>query len=99
MLRIGVVAAGELEVLAARRATADEHRVVPLAEQRSHALHPRRVPNVHPHVDDHRDLLVEHLGREPEGGDVGAHQATGLVLPLDDHDLVPERHQIVGHRQ
>ncbi len=54
---------------------------------------------VHAHVDDLRDLVVEHLGRQAERGNVGAHQAAGHAVLLEDGDRVAERHEIVGHRQ
>ncbi len=46
-----------------------------------------------------RDLLVEHLGRQPERRDVDPHQAAGPVELLEDRHLVAERHQVVGHGQ
>ena len=61
---VGVVAAGNLELLALGRAAADEHGVVLAAvEQRLQALDRRVVADVDAHVDDVADLLVEHLRR------------------------------------
>ena len=38
-------------------------------------------------------------GRQPEAGDVRPHEAARARVLLEHHDLVAERHQIVGHRQ
>ncbi len=46
-----------------------------------------------------RDLLLEHRLRQAEGGDVGAHEAAGLAVLLEDRDLVAQRHQVVGDRE
>ncbi len=89
----------QIQILAARRARADEDGVEPRPEQRLEALHRRAVPNLHPHVDDHGDLFVEHRGRQTEAGDVGPHEPARPGVLLEHHDLVAERHQIVGHRQ
>src|SRR5690606_18243626 len=56
----GLVAAGNAQILTLRRAAADEDRVVALREERAHALHRRRKPEVRPHVDDVADFLVQH---------------------------------------
>ena len=98
-MRSRLVAPGNVEVLASRRAGADEHGVEVLLEQAAEARHRRVQPEVDAHVDDGRDLLVEHLGREAEGRDVGPHQPAGLVVLLEDHHVVAERHEVVGDRQ
>ena len=97
---VGVVAAGNLELLALGRAAADEHRVeLAGVEQRLQAVDRRVVADVHAHVDDVADLLVEHLFGQAERGDVDAHQAAGPRQLLEDRDLVAERHQVVGDGQ
>ena len=92
-------AAGQLEILAARRAAADEHRVVALIQQRTHALDALTQPQIDAHVDDVADLLIQHLVGEPERGDVRAHQAAGFLQRLENRHRITERHQIVGDRQ
>ena len=44
------------------------------------------------HVDDVTDLLVEHLGRQPECRNVVTHQTTGNVERLIDDAFVTEGH-------
>ncbi len=93
-------AAREREILALRRAAADEHRVVlARGQQRAQALDPRAVADLGAHAGDVADLLVDHRLGQPERGDVGAHQAAGAVPLLEDHDLVAERQQVVRDRQ
>src|SRR5215831_9698104 len=92
--------AGKLELLALRGARADEHRIeAAVGEELAHALHGSVEPEVDPHADDHRDLLAQHRRREAERGNVGAHQAAGLAVLLEDGDLVAERHEIVRDRE
>src|SRR5262249_12208416 len=95
-----LLAPGDVELLAARRARPDEDRVEALVvEERLHAVHGRRVADVDAHVGDHRDLLVEHALRQPERGDVRAHEAARLGELLEDRDAVAERHEVVGDGQ
>src|SRR5690606_22839396 len=47
---VGVVAAGDVEVLALRRSAADEDRVVAVGEQVAHAPHRRRQAKIDAHV-------------------------------------------------
>ena len=63
------------------------------------AVDRRVVADVHAHVDDVADFLVEHLLGQAERGNVDAHQAAGLRQLLEDRHLVAERHQVVGDRQ
>src|SRR6185436_20501142 len=66
---IAVVAAGDVELFAFRRAGADKHRVVLVTvDERPEALDRRVVADLDPHVDDVGDFLVEDLDRQPEGG-------------------------------
>jgi hypothetical protein len=64
---VAVVAAGDLELLALGGAAAHEHGVVLAAVgQLLQALDRRVVADVHAHVDDVADLVVEHFGRQAE---------------------------------
>jgi hypothetical protein len=54
---------------------------------------------VHTHVDDLRDFVVEDFGRQAERRDVGAHQAARHTPLLEDGDRVTQGHQVVGHGQ
>ncbi len=44
-------------------------------------------------------LFVEHFGGQAERGNVGAHQAAGLLVLFENHDFVAVRHQIVRDGQ
>ena len=93
-------AARKLELLALRRAGADEHGVeAALREQFLQRLDGMVELQVHAHLDDLRDLVVEHFGWQTERGDVGAHEATGHAPLLEDRDGVAQRHQIVRDRE
>ena len=96
---LGVVTAGQLQLLAARRAGADENRVVTLAQQFLHALDRRVIMNGGAHVEDVADFLIEHIGRQTEGRNVVAHQAAGHVVGLKDGAVVSQRQQVVRHGQ
>ena len=63
----------------------------PIAEVRTFALHA--------HIDDHANFVVEYRCGEAKRGDVGAHQATWLVMRFVDDDFITERQEVVGHGQ
>jgi hypothetical protein len=86
----------DVELLAAGRAHADEDGVEALFEQGVQARDRRLVANLDAHVQDDLGLVVEHLGREAELGDVRSHQSAGLGELLEHDDLVAERHEVVG---
>ena len=44
-------------------------------------------------------FLRQHVLGQTEGRDVGSHQTAGLILLLEDGDLVAKRHQVVRHRK
>ncbi len=92
---IGIVTAGNVEFLAARRAAADEDRVEAFGQQRLHALDGRVVADLDAHVEDLVDLVRQHALGQAERRDVGAHQAAGLVVLFEHDDFVAERHQVV----
>src|SRR5580704_2454399 len=94
---IALAPSGDIEVLAAWCPGADEDRIEVLLEQGSEARHRRVQSEVDPQVDDGGDLLVEDLRGEPEGRDIGAHQAARLVELLEDDHLVAEWDQVVCH--
>ena len=98
-MRSRVVAAGNLQLLAARRAAADEHRVEALARAARACSRPASCSGCRRPCPGWVDLVIEHLGRQAERRDVGAHQAAGLVVLLEDHHLVAERQQVVGDGQ
>ena len=71
----------------------------PLVEQRAQARDRRVVADVDAHVENDLRLVFEHVVGQPERRDVRAHESAGLVELLEHHDLVAERHQVVGDRE
>ena len=57
MNAIRIVAPRKIEILAARRAAADEHRIEALVQQRPQTLDGRVVTDLHAHVEDGVDLV------------------------------------------
>ena len=96
---IRIVAPGNFEVLALGGTSADENGVIALVEQRLHALDAVVQSQVHAHVEDVADLFVEHIRRQAELRNIGAHQAAGRLERLEDRDLVAEWTKVVGDRQ
>ena len=96
---IARVAPGQYQVLALRRAAADEHGVVPFVEQRPQARDRRTEPKIDAEARDVADLLVEDLGRQAERRNVRAHEAAGTVERFEDDALVSKRREIVRDRQ
>ena len=94
------LAAGQGQFFALRRAGSDEDGIEALfLEELAHGLDAMTEAQVHAHIDDGGDLLVDHRPGKAERGDVGAHQPTGDGELLEDRDLVAERHQIIGDGQ
>ena len=97
---IGVVAAGEFELLALGRTGTDEHGIKTLLfQQLAHAGDRRIELQLHAHVEDQADLFVQHALRQPERGNIAAHQPARYLLALEDHHFIAERRQVVGHRE
>src|SRR6185369_1767351 len=76
---IGVVAAGQLQLLALGCTGTDEHSIEALGEQLLHAvdLGPKLQGNAL--VQDHAYLFVQDRLRQPERGDVAAHEPAGRI--------------------
>ena len=98
-VRVGFLAPGNVEVLAAGCAGADENRVVVLVENRLEAGDFVAELRVDAEIDDAVDFLVEHRRRQAERRNVGAHQAAAGRVLLVERDVVAERQQIARHRQ
>ena len=98
-MRVRIVPARQAQLLAARRAGADEDGVEALLQQPLHALDGRVVPNVHAHVQDVVDFLPQHFGGQAELRNVRPHEAARPVVLLEDRDLVAEGHEVAGDSQ
>src|SRR6185312_3047228 len=70
-----LLAPGEVEVAAARRAGADEDRVVPLGGKRLQTVDPLAEARLDAEVEDVADLLVDHRFGEAEARDLAADHA------------------------
>jgi hypothetical protein len=93
---VRVVAAGDFKIFTARRAAAHEDGVEALAQQILHAVYGRAIADVDAHAQNRISFKLQHTFRQPERGDVGAHQSAGLIVLFEDSDLVAQGHQIVG---
>ncbi len=96
MNAIGLLAARETELLALRRAAADEDRVEPAAvEEFLEALDAVAEPEIDAHVDDVADLIGDDRFRQAKRRDVRQHQSARLLERLEDRHFVAKGHQIV----
>ena len=77
----GFLAAGNVEVAAARRAGADEDRVVAFGEQRLQAVDALAAAELDAEVEDVVALLVDHRFGQAEFRDLRADHAAGLAGP------------------
>jgi hypothetical protein len=91
-----VMSSRQVELLPARSTDADEYGVKALSEKTLEARDGSVVANVDSHVENHPRLFFENLFGQAKRGDVRAHQSAGLVVLLEDRDLVAERHEIIG---
>ena len=95
----GFGAARDLQVAPARRAAADEDRVVALRHQALHRLDAFVVPEMDAQVEDVAGLLVDHRLGQPEARDLGADEAAGLGLAVEHGDVIAERREVARHRE
>ena len=91
----GLVDAVDRDQAGALRAEAEEHGVVVLAERFDAADRGAGVDRDAEHLDL-LDLLVEQIGRQAVGRDAVAEHPAGLLLRLEDLDLVAVGAQVVG---
>ena len=96
----GFLAAGDVEVAAARRAGADEDRVVAFGQQRLQAVDPLAQAHLEAEVGDVADLLVDDRFGQAEAAGSGCgscRRRCGSPSKIDD--VVAERRQIARHGQ
>src|SRR5690606_28994185 len=98
-VRGGLLAARQVEVAPARRAAADEYRIVALREQRAHRIDAPAGDQVHAEVEDVAGFLVDDLLGQAEARYLGAHEAAGLRVGFVDRDLVAERREVARDGQ
>ncbi len=91
------LAAGDVEIAAARRAAADEDRVEILGEQRLHAVDAPAADEFDAEIEDVVAFLVDHAFRQAEFGDLRAHHAAGSRVLIEHHARVADRHEVARH--
>ena len=95
----GLVAAGDRQVAPARRAAADEDRVVVVVQQRLQAVDALAEPHLHAEVGDVADLLVDDLLGQAEFRDLAADHAAGARVRIEHHQFVAERREVARDGQ
>src|SRR3989441_4727362 len=88
------LAAGDVEVAAARGARADEDRVVILREQLLHAADLRSALEIDAEVEDVADFLVDHLHRQAKARDLRPDHAARPRILVENRDVIAERREI-----
>ena len=93
----GFLAAGNVEVTAARRARAHEHRVVAFGQHRLHRIDLLMAELDVADAGDVADFLVDHRLGQTEVRDLGADEAAELGILVVDHDLIAQHGEIARH--
>src|SRR5204862_5737263 len=96
-VRPRLVAAGEVEVASARRAAADEHGVVALAEQRLHGIDTLPAAKLDAQIQDVTDFFIDHRFGQTEFGNLAADHAARLRVAIEYGDLVTQWRQVTRH--
>ncbi len=97
MLAPAFLAAGNVELAPARRARADEDRVVALGQQRLQAVDALAEAQLDAHVGDVAAFLVDDRFGQAEARDLGAHHAAGLGVAVEHDEVVAQRRQVARH--
>ena len=95
----GFLAAGNIELAAARRAGADEDRVVILAEQLLQAVDALAALELDAEVEDVVGFLVDHRIRQAEFRNLRPHHAAGLGVGIEHGAVIAERREIARDRE
>ena len=93
------LAAGNVEVAAARRAGADEDRVAILGQQRLQAVDALAADELDAEVEDVVAFLVDHGIRQAEFRNLRAHHAAGLGVLVEHRAVVAERGEVARDRE
>ena len=99
MLAGRFLAAGDVEVAAARRAGADEDRVPVFGQQRLQAVDALAAAELDAEVEDVVALLVDDRFGQAEVRDLRAHHAAGLAGPDRTPRSVAERREVARDRE
>ena len=98
-VRRGLLAPGNREIAAARRAAADEYGVETFVQQRFQAIDPPLRDEGCAAVQDITDLFVDHFVGQTKLRDLAAHHAAGLLVGVEYDDFIAERREVAGHGQ
>src|SRR2546430_14745267 len=93
----GFLAAGNVELAAARGAGADENRVVIFAEQLLQAVDAMTALEVDPEVEDVIGLLVDDSVGQPELWNLAPHHAARLGIGIEHGAVIAERREGARH--
>ncbi len=93
------LAAGNVEIAAARRAAADEDSVKIFREQRLQAVDALAADKFDADIEDVIALLVDDAFRQAEFGNLRAHHAAGFRILVEHDALVAHRGQVPRHSE
>ena len=93
------LAAGNLEVAAARRAGADEDRIPVLGQQRLEAVDALAAAKLDAEIEDVVAFLVDDGFRQAEARNLRADHAAGLGVLVEHHAVIAERREVARHRE
>ena len=92
-------AAGDVEIAAARRAAADEHRVPALGEQCLEAVDALAGAKLDAEVEHIADFLVDDRLGQAEARNLAADHSAGARVAVEQHAFIAERRKIASDRQ
>jgi hypothetical protein len=95
----GLLAAGDIEFAAARRARADEDRIVIVCEKLLQALDAVTALELDAETQDVIGLFVDHGVGQAEFRNLAPHHAAGLRIGIEHRAVIAERREIARHRQ
>ena len=90
---------GNVQIAPARRAGADEDRVVVLRQQRLQAVDALAEPHLETQVGDIADFFVDHLLRQAEFRDLAADHTAGARIGVVHHTVIAKRGKVARHGQ
>ena len=93
------LAAGDVEVAAARRAAADEDRIKTFGQQRLHAVDALAADKVDAEIENVVAFLVDHAFRQAEFRNLRPHHAAGRRVLVEHDAVVTHRREVARHRE
>lgn len=93
----GFLAAGNVEIAAARRAGADEDGVEVFRQQLLHGVDPHAAAEFDAEIEDVAGLLVDDAVGQAEFRNLRADHAAGFVIAVEHHAFIAERREVARH--